>query len=58
MSAHNMEDAGVNKSSKSLWNGKILYILIPNMEPIKLQCISSVELKNAGGTSQVKTKLG
>ena len=30
---------------------QILYILILNMEPIKLQCISSVELKNASGTS-------
>ena len=37
---------------------QILYILILNMEPIKLQCISSVELKDAYGISQIKTKLG
>ena len=37
---------------------QILYILILNMEPIKLQCISFVELKDASGTSQIKTKLG
>ena len=37
---------------------QILYILILNMEPIKLQYIGSVELKNASATSQKKTKLG
>ena len=36
----------------------ILYLLILNMEPIKLQYISSVELKDASGTSKIKTKLG
>ena len=35
-----------------------LHILILNMEPIKLQCLSSAELKDASGTSQTKTKLG
>ena len=37
---------------------QILYILILNMEPIKLQCVSSVELIDANGTHQTKTKLG
>ena len=37
---------------------QILYILIHNMESIKLQCNSSVELKDSSGTSQIKTKLG
>ena len=32
-------------------------ILILNMETIKLQCVSSVELKDASGTTQTKTKL-
>ena len=36
---------------------QILYILILNMETIKLQCISSAELKNASGKIQMKTKL-
>ena len=36
---------------------QILYILILNMETIKLQCISSAELKNARGKNQMKTKL-
>ena len=36
----------------------ILYILILNMEPVKLKCISSVELQNASGTSQIEAKLG
>ena len=35
-----------------------LCILILNTETIKLQCVSSVELKHATGTSQTKTKLG
>ena len=37
---------------------QILYILILKMEPIKLQCISSVKLKDASGTSQIKIQLG
>ena len=37
---------------------QILHILILNKEPVKLQCISSVELKDASGTSQIETKLG
>ena len=37
---------------------QILYMLIFKMEPIKLQCISSVELKDASGTSQIKIQLG
>ena len=37
---------------------QILYILILNMEPVKLKCISSVELQNASGTSQIEVKLG
>ena len=38
---------------------QILYaLLILNMEPIKLQRISSLELEDASGTSQIKTKLG
>ena len=37
---------------------QILYILILNMEPIKLQCISTLELKDSRGTSQMKIKLG
>ena len=37
---------------------QILHILILNIEPIKLQCISSVELKDASGTNQIRTKLG
>ena len=36
---------------------QILYILIFNMEPIKLQCNSTVELKDAIGASQMKNKL-
>ena len=28
------------------------------MDPVKLQCIKSVELKDASGASQIKTKLG
>ena len=35
-----------------------LHILILNMKPIKLQCLSSAELRDASGTSQTKTKLG
>ena len=35
-----------------------LHILILNMKPIKLQCLSSAELKDASGISQTKTKLG
>ena len=37
---------------------QILYVLIHNMEPIKLQCIYSVEIEDASGTSQIKSKLG
>ena len=59
MCAHNIKDAGVNKSSKKVCGlAQILHILILNMETIKLQCISSAELKDASGTSQIKTKLG
>ena len=49
----------MNKSSKKVCGlAQILHILILNMEPIRLQCISSAELKDASGTSQIKTKLG
>ena len=34
---------------------QILYTLILNMEKIKLQCISSAELKNATRKIQMKT---
>ena len=54
MCAHNIKDAGVNKSSESLW----ISTNSLNMEAIKLQCISSVELKDAIETSQIKTQLG
>ena len=37
---------------------QILHILILNMEPIKLQCISSVELEDESGASRIKNKLG
>ena len=37
---------------------QILHILILNMKPIKLQCISSVELKDESGASRMKNKLG
>ena len=37
---------------------QILYKFILNMESIKLKCISSVELKDANETSEIKTKLG
>ena len=37
---------------------QVLYALILNREPIKLQCISSVELKDASGASQLKIQLG
>ena len=30
---------------------QILYVLILSMEPIRLQCISSVEQKDTSGTS-------
>ena len=33
-------------------------MLILNIETIKLQCVSSEELKDASGTSQARTKLG
>ena len=47
MCAHDMKDAGVNKSSKILWNGTNLYVLlILYMEPIKLLSINSVELES------------
>ena len=36
---------------------QMLYILIFNMEPTKLQCISTVELRDASGASQMKNKL-
>ena len=52
MCAHNMKDSGMNKSSKSFWNSFIL-----NTEPIKLQCIDSVEPKDANELSQIKFKL-
>ena len=35
-----------------------LYVLILNMEPINIQCISFVELKDTRGTNQIKTQLG
>ena len=57
MCAHNLKDAGVDKSSQRLWNNTKFHILILNMETIKLQCVSSVELKHASGTTQTKTKL-
>ena len=37
---------------------QFLYVLILNMESIKLQCITSAELKDASRTSQIKTQLG
>ena len=57
MCAHNLKDAGVDKSAHRLWNNTKFHILILNMETIKLQCVSSVELKDASGTTQTKTKL-
>ena len=52
-----MKDAGVN-TQKACGIAQILYVLIFIKETIKLQCISSVELKDGSGRSQIKTKLG
>ena len=41
MCAHNMKVAGVNNPQKACEIAQILYILILNMQPIKLQCIST-----------------
>ena len=37
---------------------QILYIFILNMEPINLQSVTAVEIEDAIGTSQRKTKIG
>ena len=58
MRFQNVKDAGVKNPQKVCRLAKILYTLILNMEPIKLKCIISVELKDASGTGQMKTKLG
>ena len=49
---------GLINPQKACGLAQILYILILNMESIQLQCIRSVELKDASGTSQIKTKIG
>ena len=51
MCAYNMKDAGVNTSQKACGIAQILYILILNMEPIRLKYIGSVELKDTSGTN-------
>ena len=43
---------------KDCWIAQNCNIVILNMETIKSQCVSSVQLKDASGTSQTKTKLG
>ena len=45
-------------TQKACWLAQSLYIFILNMEPIKLQWISDVELKSASPSSQTKTKIG
>ena len=58
MCTHNIKDARANKTSKKLGDQHKFYNSILNMEPVKLLCINSVELKDASETSQIKTKLG